>query len=326
MKRISLAFLLMLFQGVLFAQLTFSDQLHVRAAKQLNDRFGEEIWEGIAKVPFSLLLVTDSGEFLMFHENPSEEFVEVDHEKMITGKVWYRPSVFRNNLLATFPAVGGQSCIVVGTPKNTGLNSNRWVTTLLHEHFHQMQQGDSTYYADVANLDLDGGDDTGMWMLNYPFPYDDSAVNAKFDAFKLSLLNLLESKGLDLTEDYLAARKAFEQGLSEKDYAYFSFQVWQEGIARYTEYQFLESVKQFIEGLGVTSLSSFDDYLQIRELLYAKMLENLKSQSLLEDQRLCFYTIGFAEGLVLDRLNPDWKELYLKEKFFIEKYLDANVK
>ncbi len=32
------------------------------------------------------------------------------------------------------------------------------------------------------------------------------------------------------------------QQLKPDDYKYFSFQVWQEGIARYTEYKFLEAM------------------------------------------------------------------------------------
>ena len=48
--------------------------------------------------------------------------------------------------------------------------------TVLHEHFHQLQQSQPGYFQGVEALGLSGGDQTGMWMLNYPFPYKTPAV------------------------------------------------------------------------------------------------------------------------------------------------------
>jgi hypothetical protein len=43
-----------------------------------------------------------------------------------------------------------------------------------------------------------------------------------------------------------------------------------------------------------------------------------------ESKRACFYYLGALEGMILDRNNPDWRNLYFKEKFFIEKYYKVN--
>ncbi len=44
--------------------------------------------------------------------------------------------------------------------------------------FHQWQYSRPDYYPRVEALGLDGGDSTGRWMLDYPFPYDHPPVQA----------------------------------------------------------------------------------------------------------------------------------------------------
>ncbi len=91
-----------------------------------------------------------------------------------------------------------------------------------------------------SHLGLAGDDSTGMWMLNYPFPYDSRRVGEAFASLCRLLVDAVESIGRSSfrskLDAYLKARSEFAHILDEKDYKYFSFQVWQEGIARYTEY------------------------------------------------------------------------------------------
>ena len=83
-----------------------------------------------------------------------------------------RERVFPPNLRACFPAVGDVSTIVIGQPAATEQSSTFWVLTVLHEHFHQLQNAQPDYYSSVDSLNLARGDSTGGWMLNFPFPYD----------------------------------------------------------------------------------------------------------------------------------------------------------
>lgn len=135
------------------------------------------------------------------------------------------------------------NCIVVGTPEKTNKNSTNWVITLLHEHFHQYQFTSKNYYEEVKKLDLSGGDETGMWQLNYPFPYNNSKVVKQFNKYTSALFKAVsnvEKKHFNKDfKDYLKERLKFKKILKPEDYRYFSFQIWQEGIARYTEYRFL---------------------------------------------------------------------------------------
>ncbi len=90
-------------------------------------------------------------------------------------QIWTRPRQLQPNLLATFPAFGPPSVVVVGRAEATKKASTSWVLTILHEHFHQHQSADPEYYREVEQLGLSNGDQTGMWMLNYPFPYQSAA-------------------------------------------------------------------------------------------------------------------------------------------------------
>src|SRR5438034_11047833 len=92
-----------------------------------------------------------------------------------------RSRQFSTNLLATFPAFGPPSVIVVGEPANTtSKTSTPWLITLMHEHFHQLQDSQPGLDEAITKLGLSHGDMTGMWMLNYPFPYDNQEVVASF--------------------------------------------------------------------------------------------------------------------------------------------------
>src|SRR5207247_8409809 len=132
------------------------------------------------------------------------------------------------------------STIVVGQAENTSAKtSTPWVVTLLHEHFHQLQYSQPNYYPDVNALGLSHGDQTGMWMLNYAFPYDKKEVQNQFAKMSKLLAEAVEAPKSERAKKvaaYLRARPEFQQMLNADDYRYFSFKLWQEGIARYTEY------------------------------------------------------------------------------------------
>lgn len=143
------------------------------------------MWKGWSETPFAILLLTPDKDYLIGHPYPTDDFTNEGFDSRLRQEVYSRPRTesWGLNLLATFPAVGGLSTVVVGQPKATGKSSTQWVLTLLHEHFHQYQTGWESYYERVDALDLSGGDESGMWMLNYPFPYADKTV-------ELSILRL----------------------------------------------------------------------------------------------------------------------------------------
>jgi hypothetical protein len=307
-------------------KMRYEDKIRIREAISISEQKGEKIWKGLNEVPFVVLLVTDSIEYLINHPYPSEDFKLSENDKILNTEILYRERLFPDWYLATFPAVNGVNCIVVGTPEKTNKNSTDWVITLLHEHFHQYQFTSPNYYDEVNKLDLSGGDETGMWQLNYAFPYDDSKVIEQFNKYTAALLkavsNIERSSFNKDFKNYLKQRAKFKQLLKPADYRYFSFQVWQEGIARHTEYKFIQALENYVPTQEMTQLKDFVKFKDLKDNFYNAELKSITQSKLETEKRVSFYAIGFAEGILLDKRNPKWQEKYLTDKFHIENYFD----
>ncbi|HEX8920803.1 MAG TPA: hypothetical protein VF766_04965, partial [Pyrinomonadaceae bacterium] len=229
-------------QEVVKPRIRDDDRVRIAEAFRMSEKLGDHVWKGWSKAPFAVLLVTPEHEFLIRHPQPSKDFTALGHDPLLKSEVYFRQRVFQPHFLATFPAVSGISTVVIGQPENTDAKtSTRWVVTLFHEHFHQMQDSQPDFYAQASALGLARGDETGMWMLNFPFPYEKAEVKEQFSAMSKALTDALRShRRKDFgskVSAYLAARKRFQEMLAPDDYKYFSFQLWKEGVARYTEYR-----------------------------------------------------------------------------------------
>ncbi len=292
----------------------------------ISTSYGDSIWPGISRTPFAIILVTDSIEFLINHPSPSPDFIDLGTDSILKTHVFYRKAVFNKQFLATFPAVNGLNTIVVGTPENTGLSTSEWIITLLHEHFHQYVDSSPGYYTEVENLNLSGGDKTGMWMLNYPFPYSDSSIAVQYEKYTGALANVIASIRSDsfdiFLKTYISERMKLQNLLKLSDYRYLSFQIWQEGIARYTEYKFLGMLENYEPATEVKRLPDFVSFKLFHRALYRNQTARITKWTLREHQRDCFYAIGLGEGLILDEIAPGWRDKYLTSRFYIERYSD----
>ena len=316
--------LISLVGGQPLPQMRKEDKIRIKEAINISNNFGDKIWYGISQVPFVVLLVTDSIEFLINHPYPSADFKISEEDSLLKTKIYYRKKQYSKTFLATFPAVNGINCIVAGTPENTGKNSTDWIITLLHEHFHQYQYTQRDYYTSVAALDLAGGDETGMWQLNYPFPYDSLPVNDQYTKYTSALSKAVS--GIDtknfkkLLNEFIIERKKLMQLLKPADYRYLSFQLWQEGIARYTEYKFLQLLDEYTPFTDIFLLADFIPFKKFKEQFLGSHLAAVTGLKLENEKRVCFYDIGLSEGILLDKLNPKWRSNYLNKKFFLENY------
>lgn len=305
------------------------DRIRLAEAFRIGENLGNKVWKDWGKAPFAVLLVTPENEFLIRHPKPSKDFTLIGYDSLLHSDVYFRKRTFSPNLLATFPAVGGISTIVIGQAENTSKKTSAaWVVTMLHEHFHQLQNSQSNYYADVNALNLSGGDESGMWMLNYAFPYSAPEVKQQFTVLSRLLAEALQIKSKKeftaKVATYLEARRKFEAMLKPEDYRYFSFQVWQEGVARYTEYRIAElASKKYRPSKEFRALK---DYKPFKETAYETMKNILKELTTLQlenYQRVAFYPLGAGEALLLDRTNPGWKERYFTDKFYVDRYFNA---
>lgn len=307
-------------------QLSPQDRVRLAEMFRLGAELQDKVWSKWSQAPFAVLLVTPAHEFLVRHPLPSEDFQSLGYDPHLRSNVHYRKRTFSTNLLATFPAVGGISTIVVGPAETTqAKTSTPWVITLMHEHFHQWQDSQPGFFQEALALGLARGDQSGMWMLNFPFPYEDPQINERYLAMTAALVAALEARGTSQFDgrlrNYLEARKKLQQALAPDDYKYLSFQLWKEGVARYTEYAVARlAAERFRSSAEFSALSDFTPFAQEAEAALQRILRELRTLTLAKDKRVCFYALGAGEALLLDEVNPAWKERYMKEKFDLERY------
>jgi hypothetical protein len=334
MRRTSLRFLLpVLLSASAVAQsssqpaaprLSATDRTRLAEAFRLSEAMGDSVWPGWNRVPFVVLLVTPDQEFLVGHPDPTPDFQRVGYDSLLRSDVYRRPRVFSPTLLATFPAIRGVSTVVVGQAEHTGKTSSTWVLTLMHEHFHQLQSALPDYFGRVAALDLSGGDDTGMWMLNYPFPYDSAVVQERAAALWRPLSRLLGAAGsasrTGLLREYRDARGQLEASLSPRDYRYLAFQLWQEGVARYVEHDAADvAVRTNAEASeAFRALPDYRPYAEAAAALREDNIVRAKEPRLRSDRRVAFYSLGYQTAAMLDVVAPGWRRRYLQSPFTLD--------
>lgn len=302
------------------------DRIRLAEAFNLGEKFGDALWAGWTEAPFAVLLVTPEKEFLIRHPRPAEDFKSLGYDARLKSDVYFRDRKFNTNLLATFPAVGGVSTIVIGQAENTASKtSTPWVITLLHEHFHQLQDSQPNFHKETEALNLSRGDQPGMWMLNYPFPYTSPQVSQQVSLLCRLLVEALNAEDKKVFSTklacYVEARHALKKLLNADDYKYLSFQLWKEGIARYTEDRVAHwAAKNYEPSREFRELNDYTTFAAAADKVRSGILHELSTLKLDEYQRVAFYPLGAGEGLLLDRANPNWRNRYFAEKFDNARY------
>ncbi|MEO8367775.1 MAG: hypothetical protein ABI806_01065 [Candidatus Solibacter sp.] len=315
----------LLLASVAFAQTPASDVsadngIRIREFYRLASQVQNSVWLKWSQAPDALLLVTQEHEFLTHHATP-KDFQPAGKEFVV------RPRQFQPNLQATFPAFGSTPVIVVGEPKNTSSKtSTPWLITLLHEHFHQLQYSQPDYYAGTDSLSLSKSGGGAMWMLNYPFPYDKAELAGDFATLKDLLLQAAKERDPDWFKthaaDYVQARKKFFGQLADDDRKYLEFQLWQEGIARYTEIKVAQAAAAYRPSQEYMDLADFTPFAGFGAKRLQDTYEELKAVVLSQRKREVAYSFGAVEGLLLDRLRPSWKASYFTRPFALGPYFD----
>jgi hypothetical protein len=299
------------------------DRIRLAEAFRLAAAVGDDVWPAWTSAPFAVLLVTPDREFLIRHPRPSADFVRVGFDSLLGSDVYSRERTMSPSFLATFPAVSGISTIVVGQPAATHKASTPWVLTIFHEHFHQHQHSRPGYYAGVDSLGLARGDRTGMWMLNYPFPYDSATVQARFGALLKALAGALDSAAAPRSNDrwraVADARRDLRAVLPAGDDRYLAFQMWQEGVARYTELVVARwAAERYVPSDAFRALPDHASYADAARELESALHRELAGDALARDRRVVFYPAGAATALLLDRLAPGWRARYFEQRFSLD--------
>lgn len=307
------------------------DRVRIAEAFRIGDKVQNKLWTDWSNAPFSMLLITDDYEFLIRHPKPSDEFQSIGYDKLLKSEVFWRPRKFQKNFLATFPAFNKMPVIVVGKAENTtDKTSTRWVFVVLHEHFHQLQFSKPTYYDDVNALNLSRGDKSGMWAITFPFPYKEKKIVERFRHLSDQLVEAYNARRSSEAKskliNYLASRKEFAEILSSDDYRYASFQLWQEGIARYTQYRMAEiSARSLRPSKAFRELKDFTAIKVEADRLLKTTLDEMLTLDMASSERVVFYSFGAIEGLLLDEIDPKWRSKYFETKFALEKFYPASI-
>ncbi len=288
-----------------------ADRAGIAEARAIARTVGDKLWPNWSKTRFTIDLLTPTYEILLDARSVPTGFTRGPNGEA------YRKRVFPPNLEATFPAFDARPVVVIGQqPLTAAKTPTRWTVTLLHEHFHQWQDSWPPYYADTQALGLASGHKSGMWMLNYPFPYTSPAIDARFKRLAARLYAAVRAVGTpgfpSALDAYLEARAAWRGSLAPNDYRYFAFQCWQEGVARYTEYRIARLAAQE-HAADPAFLTAAQAHL-LREdarATHDRILRHLRTASLRTSGRDAFYAFGAGEALLLDHISPGWHERYL---------------
>ncbi|MEO0971859.1 MAG: hypothetical protein AAFX85_02095 [Pseudomonadota bacterium] len=304
-----------------------ADRARLAEAFALADT-AAELWPGWGEVPFAVLLLAGDHEYLVRHPAPGPSFTSLGYDDLLSSDVLHRPAADRYppNILATFPAIGGVNTVVMGTSEQTGKSSTFWVLTALHEHFHQWQSTRPGYYGAVDALDLAAGDDTGMWQIQYPFAYDDPKVETALRRYAHVLKQAAKgiAPGAETVDQIVAARRSLRRALSAADDRYLDFQLWQEGIARYTEWLVARHAERHHEPLpAFAALADYTPYADAASALEAQLDDELREFELSTWRRVAFYPVGALEGLMLDALRPGWRGHYDAARFSLGRLLEV---
>jgi len=291
------------------AQVPHDDVVRLNEFYRLSAQIEDGLWPGWSKVPDPVLLVTADAEFLTHFPTVPEKFT-ASSDGFVT-----RPRVFDPHLLATFPAFGAPSVIVVGKPAMTLIKTRTpWIIVLMHEHFHQLQYAQPGYWDAVNGLGLAHGDTSGMWMLNYPFPYARPEVSASFGELRDQLLVALRApdgeKFKASAARYVELRQKFLAQLSADDRKYLNFQLWQEGMARYVQIKAAEAAATYQPTGEYKALANYESFDAYAKRARTETLNELQGIDIAKAQRVVVYSFGATEGLLLDRLHPQWRNAY----------------
>lgn len=274
----------------------------LKATRAFAAEKGDTVWPGYGRAPFGFLLVDGDKEVLLCQPKAPADFSAAGIDAATGCKILTRPRTnLPDTLLAAMPIFGPPTTIVMGPPEAAGATRAEWVRVILHEHFHQYQDAQPGMTARVQALGLAGSDRTGMWMLNYPFPYAEPRAGVAYGEASLALADALEARGsagfLPALDHYLAKREAFRAKVGETDWRYLEFELWKEGVARWTEIE-----------LG--RLHPDAEVRQSSDRLALDTLRQLKSPNLAEQKRTAVYPMGAGEAMLVEACRPDWRRDY----------------
>ncbi len=195
------------------------------------------------------------------------------------------------------------------------------VQGLLHECFHAYQGGMAPQRLEQAEL-------ANRWEEQYP--WEDEAFDQAWQA-ELDLLSQVGKVGSreqasDLAQRFLAARQERREthSLSRDLVQYERDREWLEGLAKYVEFAIAAEAAQTPGYRPVAGLGDDPDFKAYRDSqrYWQSQFKELPRMSAGRGE-MRFYHTGMAQAVLLDWLDPDWKQNTLTEDAVLEHLLEA---
>ncbi|PHR63187.1 MAG: hypothetical protein COA47_00805 [Robiginitomaculum sp.] len=275
--------------------------------RQIAQRYGNQLWPGFSQTRFDVLLVTQQQELLFCAKNRPDGFEPWRFDPETSCPVYIRkPGQFSPKTQVTLHLDGSGPTIVMGEPQSLEDNPAAWLATLWHEHFHQYQMSRLRFQNRPDQTD--------------PFSYSNPVPAKVLTTLSRQLAEILRQPDrktrLHLAQAYATNRTELLSHLSDPDQTYLEFQLWQEGVARYTEL----AMAEFAAGSTVQIGDTPHDFAALAANLRRRVLQVLSDPEPMRHQRVLFYSIGAAEALVLDEINPHWRSSYLTYPFALKNH------
>lgn len=196
---------------------------------------------------------------------------------------------------------------------------DQYISLIIHEAFHAYQGGQAPQKFAAAENASD--------LLSNRYPWTGAGWVDELNTLVLALKASDESQVLLHTREFLRIRNARRQAaaLSPDLIGYEQKREWLEGLARYTELEIwrLASTSSYTPDTSTTGLRAFNRYQGFgtrweRELgQFSRMADDVG------DGR--FYYSGMAQAVLLDRLDPDWKQQVFSEDIWLDDLLGQAV-
>jgi len=282
---------------------------------------GEEIWTGWTRVDIPFIYRKENSEYWI---NFPSEFNEGEYlgkigEMAVFGHATDGPA------RAAAMDIQGIQTVVQSSPKITGMSREVWIITAIHEMFH-VYQNSETYQKKIESLNIAYGDDA-MWMLDYPFPYDDTLLNTIAHVQGYLAYNIINSDNFDenmydcfMLKDVIASYRDHLNGKygSNDNYKYATLQQATEGVAKYTEIKMAE-----IAAVDYKPLSTTLDFVGLWNENYINQVNVIRHCGKGTSGRLTFYYLGLGKCMVLDKIYPQWKDMYFKTYWLDEIFTES---
>jgi hypothetical protein len=303
---------------------TGAEQLSEKEIRQIQSVYeylsenGTEIFPGFDGTTIDLIIFNDKYEFLICEDADSNEWIYTGHNDILNKNIYRRPAKdpqafavytqgrwvgsmatqisFNRSIFNTMTDQAGILGYLI-PPQIFHADTEYYKGTVIHEMLHAFQAQENQARVDSAasvhDVSSDFYEDEQFdSLIKSEGEYLQKALDAKSREDTLRYVALfLETRKIrraqcGMTPDEIAGEREFE---------------WLEGMARYAEYQSSKGSKSIIR-------SNLD-----------KVIDKVKVKS---DDR--YYSLGLAEGLILDKLGVNWKDNAFSSEFVFEDALDRS--